>query len=117
MGQLADAKARLAHAETEEEQSRIKLGMSEKDLKALEKKWKDVEKEAGDGKRALEAMRGEVEALRKKVESCGWSAEKDKAAELAIRAARAEVRQYTEVCSPSQFFNCKIDLRLGTRCC
>ena len=61
MGQLADAKARQAHAAGEEEQSRLKLGMSQKELKALEKRWKEVEKEAGEGKRKLKEKETEVE--------------------------------------------------------
>lgn len=97
MGQLADAKARLAQASAEEEQSRVKLGMSQKDLKTLEKRWKEVEKEAGDGKRNLEAKKKEVEQLRKKVESSGWSKEKETQSEMALRTARSEARQLNEV--------------------
>ena len=97
MGQLADAKARLAQASTEEEQSRVKLGMSEKELKTLEARWKEVEREAGEGKRNLEAMRAEIEKFRKKVAETGWSAEKEQEGEQALRAARNEVRQLTEV--------------------
>ena len=97
MGQLADAKARLAQATAEEEQSRVMLGMSQKDLKALEKRWKEVEKEAGDGKRNLEAKKKEVDQLRKKAESSGWSKEKETQIEMNLRFARSEVRQVTEV--------------------
>ncbi|KAH8113153.1 condensin complex subunit SMC2 [Phellopilus nigrolimitatus] len=96
MGQLADAKARLAQAAAEEEQSRVKLSMSQKDLKILEKRWKEVEKEAGDGRRNLEAKQREVESLRKKVDASGWSTEKETQSEMALRASKAEVRQLTE---------------------
>lgn len=99
MGQLADAKAKLAQASAEEEQSRVKLGMAEKELKALEKRWKEVEKEAGEGRRNLEAKSGEVDALKKKVEACGWSTEKETESEGDLQRARREVRQYTEVCN------------------
>lgn len=97
MGQLADAKARLAQASAEEEQSRVKLGMSQKDLKTLEKRWKEVEKEAGEGRQKLQEKRAEVERLRKKVEASGWSSEKELQNESALRTAKAEVRQLTEV--------------------
>jgi structural maintenance of chromosome 2 len=99
MGQLADAKARLAHASTEEEQSRMKLGMSEKELITLEGKWKAVEREAGDSKELLDAMKGDVEKFRRKVAECGWSADKEKEGETALRAAKGQVRQLTEVSS------------------
>ncbi|TDL23473.1 condensin complex subunit SMC2 [Rickenella mellea] len=96
MGQLADAKARLAQAVAEEEQSRVKLGMAEKELKALEVRWKDVEREAGEGKRNLEAMKRELENLRKKVEQSGWNAERDDEADLALRKAKAATRDLTD---------------------
>ena len=99
MGQLADAKARLAQASTEEEQSRVKLAMNEKELKTLEARWKEVEREAGEGKRNLEVMRAEIEKFRRKVAETGWSTEKEQHGEQALRAARNEVRQLTEVCS------------------
>jgi structural maintenance of chromosome 2 len=97
MGQLADAKARLAHASAEEEQSRVKLGMSEKELTTLEGKWKAVEKEAGDSKKLLEAMKEEVEKFRRKVAESGWSADKEREGEAALRNAKGQVRQFTEV--------------------
>lgn len=98
MGQLADAKARLAQASAEEEQSRVKLGMSEKELKTLEGRWKEVEREAGEGKKNLEVMKVTVEKFRKKVAECGWSADKEREGEIALRTAKGEVRQFTEVC-------------------
>ena len=97
MGQLADAKGRLAQAAAEEEQHRVKLAMSEKDLKAFGKRWKEVEKEAGEGTRNLQAKEREVEELRKKVDSCGWNADKERDGEFALRTAKSKVRQLTEV--------------------
>lgn len=98
MGQLADAKARLAQANTEEEQSRQKLAMNQKDLKALEARWKEVEREASEGQKRLQAMRAEVQAFKNNVAQSGWSAEKDQEDEVARRNAKAEVRLLTEVC-------------------
>lgn len=64
--QLADAKVKLAQASAKE-QSWVKLGMAEKELKALEKRWKKVKKEDGEGCQNLEAKSSEVDALKKKV--------------------------------------------------
>ena len=96
MGQLAEAKTQLAHAEAEEEQCRMKLSMAEKELKSAEKKWKDVEKEAGEGKRTLDAMKREVEGIRKRVDACGWDAGKEEDSEIALRDAKSAVRRLTE---------------------
>lgn len=103
MGQLADAKARLAHATTEEEQTRMKLGMNEKELKALEARWKEVEREAGDGQRSLQVKKAEVESYRSKIASCGWNEDREKACDTALRNARDELRKHTEVCG---FYRC-----------
>ncbi|KAI0728952.1 hypothetical protein C8Q72DRAFT_347915 [Fomitopsis betulina] len=89
MGQLADAKARLAQASTEEEQSKQKLAMSQKELKALEARWKEVEREAGEGQKRLKAMQAEIDSFRKKVAECGWSAEKEREGDMAIRDVKA----------------------------
>ncbi|KAF7981509.1 hypothetical protein HWV62_33069 [Athelia sp. TMB] len=96
MGQLADAQARLAHAAAEEEQGRVKLSMGEKELAALEVRWSAVAKEAGDGKKKLENMRAEVEKFERRVAECGWSEEKEREGEAALRAAKAEVRQLAD---------------------
>lgn len=105
MGQLADAKAKLAQA-TAEEQSRVKLGMSEKELAALEARWKAVEREAGDGKKNLESIKAETEKFSRKVAECGWSEEKERGGETALKTAKAEFRQLSEV-----------SLRAGMRVC
>lgn len=97
MGQLADAKARLTQATAEEEQSRVKLGMAEKDLKGLQARWKEVEREAGDGKRQLGNMQADVEKIKRRVAESGWSTEKEQQTEIKVRSARGEVRQLTEV--------------------
>jgi structural maintenance of chromosome 2 len=60
MGQLADAKARLAQATTEEDQCRMQLGMSER--------------EGAKGK--LDAMKADAEIFRKKIAQSGWNAER-----------------------------------------
>jgi structural maintenance of chromosome 2 len=97
LGQLADARARLAQAQAEEEQGNVKLAMVKKELKALEAKWKEVEREAGEGRGNLERKRKEVETLRVKVEKSGWSAEKEKKLEEQLRQARLEERRLREV--------------------
>jgi structural maintenance of chromosome 2 len=101
MGQLADAKARLAQATAEEEQMRVKLSMSQKELKSLEARWKEVEREAGEGARNLQAMKAEVEKCRRKIEACGWNAEMEQQRDIALRDAKGELRQLTEVSASS----------------
>ena len=97
MGQLADAQGRLAQATTEEEQTRMRLGMSVKELKTLEARWKEVEREAGDGQRALEVKKADVARCRKKLADCGWNEEREKEDDMALRNAKEELRRHTEV--------------------
>ncbi|KAF8147393.1 nuclear condensin complex protein [Crassisporium funariophilum] len=66
MGQLADARARIAQATAEEEQSKVKLGMGEKELVALEGRMKAFAKEAGDNLKKLENLRAAVQACQTK---------------------------------------------------
>ena len=66
-------------------------------MQEAQTRWKAVEREAGEGKKKLEKMRKDVEDLRRKVERTGWSAEKEKQSEEALRAVRDEVRKLTEV--------------------
>lgn len=97
MGQLADAKARLAQATAEEEQVRVKLGMSERDLKTLAGRWKEVEREAGGGEKNLAVMKADVEKFRAKLAESAWNAEKDREGDMALKRAKGELRQFTEV--------------------
>ena len=99
MGQIADARARLAQASAEEEQVRVKLDMSRRELGELEKRWKAVEREAGQGERDIKRMQAEVETLRKKAESTGWSEEKERASEETLRKAKDDAMRCTRVCA------------------
>ena len=47
LGQLAEAKARLASAGTEAEQAKVKIGLAEKEIKEKEPRAKKAEKEGG----------------------------------------------------------------------
>lgn len=96
MGQLADARARLAHATAAEEQARVKLGMATRDLAALEVRWKEVEKEVGEGRGALEKGKREVEEVRRRMDGCGWSEQREKVGEGALRDQKSTVRKLTE---------------------
>lgn len=96
MGQLAEAKARVAQGEAEEEQSRVKLGMSEKDSRTLEARWKEVESQAREGEKDLERKRAAVEECKRKMERCGWNQEMETAGEEKLRAAKAEVRALSD---------------------
>ncbi|KAF8468622.1 condensin complex subunit SMC2 [Russula ochroleuca] len=95
MGQIADARARLAQAAAEEEQARVKLDMSRRELGELEKRWKAVEREAGQGERDIKRMQVEVEALRKKADSTGWNQEKEHASEETLRKAKDDAMRCT----------------------
>ncbi|KAL0948054.1 hypothetical protein HGRIS_010677 [Hohenbuehelia grisea] len=96
MGQLADAKSRVAQASADEEQCRLKLAMNEKELKTAEAQWKSVQREVGDGQKKLNAKKAEVDSLKARVEATGWNAEKEAACETALRNVRAELRELME---------------------
>ncbi|KAK7032914.1 structural maintenance of chromosomes protein [Favolaschia claudopus] len=91
MGQLANARQQATQAAAEEQQSRVKLGMSQTELKTLEARWKALEREAGDGRKKLEAMQKTVEDCRTKVAQCAWSQEKETAAEGRLQELKAQV--------------------------
>lgn len=97
MGQIAEAKARLAQGAAEEEQNRLKLSMSEKELKILEAKWKDVEKDAHQGQQSLSRKKAELDALKHQLADCGWSAEQQQQCDTDLRTAKVEVNGRTEV--------------------
>ncbi|KAJ7183094.1 condensin complex subunit SMC2 [Mycena filopes] len=92
LGQLATARQQAAQAAAEEKQSRVKLGMSESDLKTLETRWKAVERDASDGKQKLDELRVTVEGCRNKLTQCAWSQEKENASEGRLRELKDQVR-------------------------
>ncbi|KAJ7499399.1 condensin complex subunit SMC2 [Mycena latifolia] len=92
MGQLAAARQQAAQAAAEEKQNRVKLGMSEGELRTLEARWKVVERDAGDGRKKLEAMRVAVEGCRAKVAQCAWSEEKENTTEGRFKELNLQVR-------------------------
>lgn len=97
LGQIADARARLTQATTEEGQSKVKLGMSQKELKALETKWRDVERDAQDGRKKLDVISAEVKKLKKQVADSGWSEDAEKRSQQQLNDARHEYRRLMEV--------------------
>ena len=97
MGQLADAKARLAQGAAEEEQSKVKLAMSEKDLVNLEARMKAFAKETGDNLKKLENLKAAVQACQTKVTNSGWNTEKDKQLDMQLREARETVKTLYDV--------------------
>jgi len=97
MGQLADAKARLAQGAAEEEQSKVKLAMGEKELVNLEARMKVFAKEAGDNLKKLEDLKATVQACHAKMTNSGWSAEKDKQLDMQLREARETVKNLHDV--------------------
>ena len=98
MGKIADAQARLATGQAEEQSSRNQLDRCGKDLKALEAEWKKVERDASDAKRNLETMRANVDNFRRRLAETGWSAEQEQSHENDLRNAKNEVRRLSEVC-------------------
>jgi structural maintenance of chromosome 2 len=99
LGQLAEAKARVVQAQTEEEQAHRQTVIVEKELKETQEKWKKVEKEAGDGARTLEKKKQELEKMKRSLASMSWSDEKEAAFMSSLKHARDEVRSLTEVSS------------------
>ena len=72
MGQLAEAKARLAQAGTEAEQAKVKIGLAEKELKEKEPRAKKAGKEGEGLLKELAGKRADVDGLRKRVDGAGW---------------------------------------------
>ena len=66
MGQIVDARARLAQAAAEEEHARVKPDTSRRRLGDLEKRFKAVERAAGQGKRDIKKMQANIESLWKR---------------------------------------------------
>ena len=121
MGQIAGARARLPQASAEEEQVRVKLDMSRRELGELEKRWKAVEREAGQGERDIKRMQAEVETLRKKAESTGWNDEKERASEETLCKAKDDAMRCTRVCAlyappRGRMLNGRALHRSGRRC-
>ncbi|KAG8828897.1 Structural maintenance of chromosomes protein 2, partial [Serendipita sp. 399] len=96
LGQLADTKARIVQAQTEEEQIRRQLSIVEKDLAEAQARWKKVEKEASDGAKTIEKGKQAVEKLRRDLSGMKWSDEKDATFASSIKNAREEVRSLSE---------------------
>lgn len=97
LGQISQAKKRVADAATEEEAARLRLVMVEKDLKEKDAKRKQLEKEGGDGEKALAKGRKELEDLRKKIEATGWNAEKEAEAGRQAKDAKEAAKALNEV--------------------
>ncbi|WVQ94975.1 hypothetical protein IAU59_002067 [Kwoniella sp. CBS 9459] len=72
LGQLAEAKSRLAAAGTEAEQAKVKMGLAEKEIKEKEPRAKKAEKEGEGLLKELTSKRAAVEKLKKQVEGAGW---------------------------------------------
>lgn len=98
MGQLAEAKARLAQGKAEEEQSRVKLGMRERELAELKRKMKEFEREAGESQKKLKDMRVVVEQFRGKLGKCKWNQELEEQLEAKLKGLRQRTRELSDVC-------------------
>lgn len=110
MGQLAEAKAKIAQGAAEEEQAKVKVTMQQKELSALEARLKDHSKEAKDNTKRVENLIKGLEELEKNVERCGWNAENEKELESALREGRDTVKLLTEVGSRTLTTSCSYSL-------
>jgi len=97
MGQLAEAKAKIAQGAAEEEQAKVKLNMQQKELGALEARLRAHAKEVGDNTKKVENLMKGLKDSEKKVEACGWSEGKEKELESAMRDGREGIKALTEV--------------------
>lgn len=106
MGQIADTRTRAAQAEAEEEQSKVRLGMAQKELKALETRWKEVEREAGDGKKKVEKTKQAVESCRAALARCKWNEELESSHEAKLKDTRDTVAELIHVGNLALRFAC-----------
>jgi len=89
MGQLAEAKARLAAAGTEAEQAKMKIGLAEKEIKEKEPRAKKAEKEGEGLIKEFTAKKADVEKLSKRIGGSDW----DEAKERQLLGQQAEHSQ------------------------
>lgn len=113
MGQIADARARLAQAVAEQERIRVKLEMNRRELGKLEKRWKTAEREAGQGERDIKRMHVEIESLWKKTDSTGWNKEKEHTSVEALRKAKDDAMRCTQVRTLSFSLASRVNVRAG----
>lgn len=97
MGQIADSRARIAQGAAEEEQARMNLEMSNKELTGLEAQFKKVEKDAGDGKKRVETTRRALADTQKRLAACEWTVEAEQEGEARGTQLRSQVRNLSDV--------------------
>lgn len=85
LGQLAEAKARLAAAGTEAEQAKVKMGLAEREIKEKEPRAKKASKEGEGLIKELESKRSDVQKIKGRVQAGGWDEGKER--ELAEKQA------------------------------
>jgi len=90
MGQLAEAKARLASAGTEAEQAKVKIEHGERELKEKEPRAKKAAKEGEGLTKELEGARKEREELKTRVAGLEW--DEDVESELLQRKAAVSTK-------------------------
>jgi len=93
--------------------------MQQRVLSALKTQLKAHAKDAGDNVKRVDNLIKVVKEFERKVEECGWSVEKERELEKALKGNREEVKLLVEVPSyqrysdhKSNFFNVNI---IGTR--
>lgn len=96
LGQLAETKARIVQAETEEEQIRRQAALVERELADAQGRWKKVEKEASDGAKTIEKGKQDVEKLKRSLAGMNWSDEKETNLASSLKKARDALKGLTE---------------------
>ncbi|CCA72315.1 probable SMC2-chromosome segregation protein [Serendipita indica DSM 11827] len=96
LGQLAETKARIVQAETEEEQIRRQAALVERELADAQGRWKKVEKEASDGAKTIEKGKQDLEKLKRSLAGMNWSDEKETNLASSLKKARDALKGLTE---------------------
>jgi structural maintenance of chromosome 2 len=87
MGQLAEAKSRLALAGTEEEQAKVALTINEKELKEKEPRANKAAKDGEGGLQRLSKEKDRLKAITAKITQANW----DDKIEYDLEAKRADL--------------------------
>lgn len=99
MGQLAEAKARLAGAGTEAEQAKMQIELAERELKDKEPRAKKAEREGEGLTKELAAARKEHDELTTAIGSLGWDEDEEKALLKRKAEVATSINGLLEVCA------------------
>ncbi|CAG7851116.1 Structural maintenance of chromosomes protein 2 Short=SMC protein 2; Short=SMC-2; AltName: Full=Chromosome assembly protein XCAP-E; AltName: Full=Chromosome-associated protein E [Serendipita indica DSM 11827] len=115
LGQLAETKARIVQAETEEEQIRRQAALVERELADAQGRWKKVEKEASDGAKTIEKGKQDVEKLKRSLAGMNWSDEKETNLASSLKKARDALKGLTEASHSNYSKSTALEIAAGGR--